>query len=190
MDVPPAATLVLSLVNSRAAGDYPERLADGPGLHEWIRQNSPVPAPALVTDADAAAARELRAALHTLLLAHAGQDDPEGVAAAEEHLHRFGRSHPLSVVVTAADVHFTPNQDGVAGQFAAVLAALGDLARQGTWARVKACRNPPCQFAFYDRTRNLSGRYCNPRTCGAQTATRSYRARKDQSLLDRTDVRT
>jgi predicted RNA-binding Zn ribbon-like protein len=77
-------------------------------------------------------------------------------------------------------VRLAPHQDGVAGQFATVLAALGELARQGTWARLKACRNPRCEFGFYDRTRNFSARYCNSRTCGAQAATRSYRNRKNQ----------
>jgi predicted RNA-binding Zn ribbon-like protein len=181
---PAAASLVLSFVNNA------DRFTDASGLNQWLRQHGGGDKVAdhaetsyLVTDADAATAREFSSALITLLLAHAGRDEPAGAIKAERYLRRFGRSYPLMALVTAEGVNLVPVQDGVAGRFAGLLAAVNDLTRRDAWERVKACCNPPCEFGFYDRTRNLSARYCNTRTCGAQVATRSYRSRNRPSLL-------
>jgi len=35
-----------------------------------------------------------------------------------------------------------------------------------------------CQWAFYDRSKNRSGRWCSMRTCGNRTKTRAYRTRR------------
>ena len=66
---------------------------------------------------------------------------------------------------------------GPAGDLlAAVLAAVSD----GTWLRLKTC--PDCRWAFYDRTRNGSKRWClmyaggpNGRACGSIAKMRRYR---------------
>jgi hypothetical protein len=66
---------------------------------------------------------------------------------------------------------------GPAGDLlAAVLAAVSD----GTWPRLKTC--PDCRWAFYDRTRNGSKRWClmyaggpNGRACGSIAKMRRYR---------------
>ncbi|MFB9890510.1 CGNR zinc finger domain-containing protein [Planobispora takensis] len=183
---PGAADLVLGFVNTRAIDGSAERLADASATGLWLRATGLVHAGTLVTEADAAAARELRQALVTVLLAHAGEPDGDGATleAAEAYLRRSGATYPLSAVVTADDVRLLPAQAGVAGAFGALLAAVADLARKGTWARVKACRNPPCHMGFYDRTRNCSAAYCSPRRCGAQVAMRSYRSRRAAGAED------
>ncbi|MFD9733537.1 CGNR zinc finger domain-containing protein [Umezawaea sp. NPDC059074] len=173
MAPPDAATRLLAFVNTRVRGDDGAWTLDTPALAGWLGDRCEP-----VTDADAATAGELRAALVALLLAHAGHDDPAALAAAEEHLRRCGRSYPLTAVVTVGGVELVPAQDGVAGRFGGLLAAVDDLVRRDAWTRVKACRNPPCGLGFYDRTRNLSARYCDPRTCGARVAARAYRDRR------------
>lgn len=47
----------------------------------------------------------------------------------------------------------------------------------GTWTRLRACLR--CHWASYDRSRNLSSRWCSMRYCGNRTKTRAYRLRKD-----------
>lgn len=42
---------------------------------------------------------------------------------------------------------------------------------------VKACRNQPCHFGFFDRTRNSSAGFCSP-GCSSQASMRAYRQRK------------
>nr|BFE88358.1 hypothetical protein GCM10020093_109590 [Planobispora longispora] len=141
---PDAADLVLDFVNTRPIDGRAERLADASATGRWLRATGLVHTETLITEADAAAARELRQALVTVLLAHAGEPDGDGATleAAEAYLRRSGAMYPLSPVITADDVRLLPAQVGVAGAFGALLAAVADLARKGTWTRVKACRNP------------------------------------------------
>jgi predicted RNA-binding Zn ribbon-like protein len=47
----------------------------------------------------------------------------------------------------------------------------------GTWKRLKACRNHGCRWAFYDYSKNRSGSWCSMQLCGNRTKTRSYRRR-------------
>jgi len=48
----------------------------------------------------------------------------------------------------------------------------------GTWARVKACVADDCQWAFYDSSRNRSGRWCDMAVCGNREKVRTYRSRQ------------
>lgn len=173
-----AAETVLTFVNTRAIDGSREELRDGAAFSRWLRQEGLIDSAALVTDADAAAARELRDALVLVLLAHAGEQDEPGRAEAEEYLRRGAELYPLAPVITASGVRLTPVRSGVPGALAGMLAAASDVALRGSWMRLKACRNPPCHLGFYDRTRNSSAAYCSPNRCGAQVAMRSYRSRK------------
>jgi predicted RNA-binding Zn ribbon-like protein len=178
----PAAELVLDFVNTHPTAVDEEKLADGPAMAEWLRAASLLADDSLVTDGDAMAVREVRDALVTVLLAHAGESgaEPDPVPAAVEFLGRTGAQHPLVTTLTADGAVLVPAQTGVPGAVGAVLAAVTEVAQQGNWGRIKACRNPPCHSAFYDRTRNLAATYCSP-GCSSQVSMRAYRQRKKES---------
>lgn len=44
-------------------------------------------------------------------------------------------------------------------------------------ARIKVCANPGCRWAFHDRTRGNTRRWCNDLTCGNRDKVRRFRAR-------------
>jgi predicted RNA-binding Zn ribbon-like protein len=181
--IPPAAELVLAFVNTRADGAGRKELFGGAeALAAWLAEHHRAVASATVTDADAATARELRDALVAVMLAHSGDVDPAGedVRAAEAHLSRAGMLYPLVPLITEQGVRLVSPQDGVAHAFGSVLAAVTEFAQSGEWGRLKACRNPPCHFGFFDRTRNGSGLYCST-GCGAQVGMRRYRERQRNS---------
>ena len=46
----------------------------------------------------------------------------------------------------------------------------------GTWERLKACRN--CHWSFYDYSPNRSATWCSMQLCGNRKKTRAYRRRK------------
>ncbi len=48
----------------------------------------------------------------------------------------------------------------------------------GTWARLKTCRNERCQKAFYDTSKNRSGAWCSMAGCGSRFKARAYRHRR------------
>ncbi|PPK93171.1 putative RNA-binding Zn ribbon-like protein [Kineococcus xinjiangensis] len=175
-----AADVVLRFANTHADGaGREERFADAAGVARWLTQNGRDDAAAHVTAADAAAVRELRDALVTVLLGHS--QDPgtpeEALQRAEQFLRRTAHRHPLVAEVDRSGVRLSPAGDGVPGVLAEVLAAVAALALAGDWPRLKACRNEPCHFAFYDRSRNTSGAYCST-ACRTRCAMRSYRGRQ------------
>ncbi len=51
-------------------------------------------------------------------------------------------------------------------------------ALDGTWQRVKACDADDCLEAFYDQSRNRSGRWCDMSLCGNRTKVRAYRSKR------------
>ncbi len=55
-----------------------------------------------------------------------------------------------------------------------VAVALGAMV-DGSWSRLKACRN--CRWCFYDESPNRSARWCSMQLCGNRKKTREYRAR-------------
>ena len=178
-----AADLVLGFVNTRPTGNgAPERLGDADDLRQWIDAAGLGGEENLrVTDADSAVARELRAALVTLLLSHVNVEEREGALAdAEDHLRRAAALYPLAAVVTTTGSELVPSQQGVPGVFGSLFAALSQVTASGLWPRMKMCRNLPCHVGFLDKTRNSAGLYCSA-ACSSQVSMRSYRQRQKAS---------
>ncbi len=67
---------------------------------------------------------------------------------------------------------------GVERAMSTMLAAAAHSAVEGTWRRLKACRNEKCRWVFYDGSKNRSGAWCDMQTCGARHKMRAYRERK------------
>jgi hypothetical protein len=59
-----------------------------------------------------------------------------------------------------------------------LLLAIRDAQRDGTWARLKACGNPDCRWAFYDRSHSQVGAWCAMATCGNRIKNRRLRQRQ------------
>jgi predicted RNA-binding Zn ribbon-like protein len=163
--------LVQEFVNTLDAEEGRDLLADRTTFTAWLQEQGPAltgPAP---TDRDIAAATELREALRALLRTNAGGDADAEAAAL---VNRMSEEAPVRVEV---------GTDGAAtlqgaGVVAAVLAATGTAMLDGTWPRLKACVDPDCGWAFYDRSRNRSGQWCDMAVCGSRHKVRAYRSRK------------
>ena len=116
-------------------------------------------------------ARELRDALRALVLANNGfplERKPLQVVNAA--------AAQLSLCIDAeCQVHVESRGDALDAVVAVALAAMLD----GTWGRLKACRN--CHWSFYDLSPNRSATWCSMQLCGNRTKTRAYRRRKSTS---------
>jgi len=44
----------------------------------------------------------------------------------------------------------------------------------GTWVRFKCCDLPTCGWAYYDKTRSRTKRWCSMKTCGSRHKAREY----------------
>jgi predicted RNA-binding Zn ribbon-like protein len=59
-----------------------------------------------------------------------------------------------------------------------LLIIIRDAQRDGTWHRLKTCRNPDCRWAFYDRSHGRAGAWCDMATCGNRIKNRKLRQRQ------------
>ncbi len=113
-------------------------------------------------------AEALRTALRELAIANSGGPS---AAAAVEVVNRAARrlaprvdgSSRVSIVSDGDEL-----DDVVAAAFGAML--------DGTWPRLKACRN--CHWSFYDYSPNRSAAWCSMQLCGNRAKTRAYRRRR------------
>jgi predicted RNA-binding Zn ribbon-like protein len=70
-----------------------------------------------------------------------------------------------------------PAGDGVDAALGELLAIVVRSMAEGTWQRLKACRDDTCQWAFYDLSKNRSAAWCSMAGCGNRAKARAYRAR-------------
>ena len=64
--------------------------------------------------------------------------------------------------------------DAVFGQLSAIIYT---ASMDGTWQRLRICRNDVCRWAFYDASKNRSGVWCSMAVCGSRIKARSWRKR-------------
>jgi predicted RNA-binding Zn ribbon-like protein len=118
-------------------------------------------------DATVEEAHELREALRLLLLANNGAPaDEDAVATVNAVAARLA---------LRLDEHAALGVDAPDPLARVVAVAVGAML-DGTWPRLKACRN--CSWAFYDSSRNRSASWCSMQLCGNRLKTRAYRSRR------------
>jgi predicted RNA-binding Zn ribbon-like protein len=167
--------LVIDFVNTRDIEAGTDGLATPADLERWLAGHGLAVAPSAT---DHAAALELREALRAAMAAHNGAALPPAASATlDAAAHRGQLSVRFDEQAAPA---IAPRASGVHGALAALLApvAAASASADSTWARVKACDAPDCQWAFYDASRNRSGRWCDMAVCGNRTKVRSYRGRR------------
>ena len=77
-----------------------------------------------------------------------------------------------------AFMRLEPTGAGVEGVIGSVLAIVHTTKIDGTWQRMKACRQ--CSWLFFDNSRNRSSGWCSMAVCGNRSKNRSYRRRAGQ----------
>jgi predicted RNA-binding Zn ribbon-like protein len=118
----------------------------------------------------------VREGLRAALFVHnGGPPDP----AAAERLERAAARSTLRVCFRPGEPpDLRPSCEAVSGALATLLGIVAAAAADGTWQRLKACADEGCRWAFYDHSKNRSGRWCSMASCGNQEKARSYRARR------------
>jgi predicted RNA-binding Zn ribbon-like protein len=117
-------------------------------------------------------ARVVREAIRELLYENNRQ---RADAAAREVLTAAADS--ASFTVDLSGPVLVPRAPGVDGAVGRVLAVAFLAMLDGSWPRLKCCRNHHCRWSFYDYSKNRSASWCSMQLCGNRTKTRAYRAR-------------
>jgi predicted RNA-binding Zn ribbon-like protein len=174
-DPPHSLGLVIDFVNSLDVETSTDELAERSSAEAWFRSRGMLGEASQLSPSERERAVELREALRALLVAHNGGS---GDVAAGRVLERVAREGALGVAFTGSGAAtLEPRGSGFAATLAALLVPVAEAGADGTWLRVKACRSPDCQWAFYDRSRNRSGVWCEMAVCGNRKKVRAYRER-------------
>jgi predicted RNA-binding Zn ribbon-like protein len=128
-----------------------------------------------VKPADLRRALEVREALRSVMGANNGEPlDDKSV----ELLNRTAaRAKVVAAFDDNASWRIEPASNGVDQALGQVLATVFRAMSDGSWTRMKACGNPDCRWAFYDASKNHSGRWCEMASCGNRMKARAFRER-------------
>jgi predicted RNA-binding Zn ribbon-like protein len=168
--------LVQRFVNSVDLEDGDEELTSPAVLRGWLSGRGLMRPDDPVTDGDLRRAVEVREGLRALLLANNGEPFD---AAAVERLDRAASRAGLRLRFREGGcAEFEPDATGVDGALARLLAIVAEARVDGTWERLKACPREDCEWAFYDHSKNRSGRWCKMEVCGNVAKARAFRERQ------------
>lgn len=173
---PSPLDLVQDFVNTEIPDWHVDELSTPEQLRGWLVQRSLLRDRALVGAEAFLLARDLRGALRELALANTvGPPAGSRRARLDASLARI----PLRLGAgQGGRPVLIPTGDAVERALGALLVIVLDAERDGTWPRMKACRQETCHWLFYDHSRNRSGSWCSMSICGNRTKTRRYRQRR------------
>ena len=173
---PPGLELVMAFENTYDVDAGQDQLATPAQLADWLAGQGLLDGGPAPDEDDLAVVVEFREAVRALLLANNGEPlDPRAPAT----LNRVGARASLRVGFAGdGRAELTPAAEGVDRALARLLAIISSAMADGTWARLKACREDTCRWAFYDRSRNRSGSWCSMAECGNRAKARAYRRRE------------
>ena len=171
--------LVVDFVNTRELDREPDRVTDElttpARLAAWLQERGLLRAGVGLAASELDQALELREALRGALLEH----NEAGGSRATGPLERVAEQGRLSVRFgDDGAVALQARAGGFAGALAQLLVPVARAGFDGTWERMKACAADDCQWAFYDRSRNRAGRWCDMAVCGNRTKVRAYRSKR------------
>src|SRR5690242_3628341 len=143
--------VVIDFVNTLDTEEEVDELAELEGVQRWFAGHGLVGADAASpSPADQREAIALREALRTLMSTNNGEPAD---AAAFGVLNRASRRARLRLhFAPDGSTALEPEAGGFAGALARLLVPVAASVQDGTWSRVKACRDDNCQWAFYDRS--------------------------------------
>jgi predicted RNA-binding Zn ribbon-like protein len=177
--------LVQAFVNTWEGDSGLDLLADASAARPWLADTglltgtAALDATALATSFDATAlatARDVRESIRALLVHNAGGPPP--TASELEPLQQVGRADRLAFTVWPdGQAELEVMSDGPL-RLATLLLIIRDAQLQGTWARLKACANGECHWAFYDRSHASRGTWCDMAVCGNRVKNRALRLRQ------------
>ena len=144
-------------------------------LRDWLVTHNLLADDIPVTEGDFRRFLQVREALRTLLhINNDGEASPTQI----EVLNNLADNAPLTVRFQLDGLPvLKPDIAGIDVVIAHLLGIVFTSMLDGSWDRLKVCRNERCQKAFYDTSKNRSGAWCSMTNCGSRFKARAYRQR-------------
>jgi predicted RNA-binding Zn ribbon-like protein len=173
---PGSLELVQRFVNSIDLESGEDELGSPDELRAWLAERDLIDRDDAVTPADLRRALDVREGLRALLMAN------NGLALDAERVERLDRAAARAGVrlrfEAGAEPRLAPEARGVDGAIGRLMAIVAGSVEQGTWCRLKACPRDVCHWAFFDQSKNRSGRWCQMEVCGNIEKARAFRERR------------
>jgi predicted RNA-binding Zn ribbon-like protein len=167
--------LLQDFVNTNDVEGDDDVLASPELMHDWLAERGLIDQSDGVPEAAWRRAIDIREGLRAL--GRVNNDEPLD-AAQLAAMNRAAADVPVLVGVDSTDWRLRPAEAGVDGFLGGILATLARAMADGSWSRVKSCRNDTCRWLFYDHSRNRSGTWCTMAICGSRMKSRAYRSRQ------------
>src|ERR1700730_16938854 len=175
---PEPLAIIEAVVNTRYGRVHADEWATPTQLRDWLLRHQLLANETPLTRGDQRRMIEAREALRGLLSSN------NAMPLAAEHIETLNHIARHAPVV----VHFrqdglaelAPDIEGIDGVISSLLAIVYTAMIDGTWMRLKICRNEPCEKAFYDTSKNHSGSWCSMAKCGSRVKARAYRQRQQK----------
>jgi len=166
--------LIQAFVNTVDLQDGPEELTDPNTLKGWLVAKGLMDGSQEVEASDLRHAIALRKAIRSVIGANSSLPvypvdiaTLNGAATASGLRMRFGAD---------GTPRLEPAVSGVVGAMGRIVATLYSAMEDETWTRLKLCGSQTCRWAFYDRSKNHSSRWCTMASCGNREKARRFRA--------------
>ena len=166
--------LLQAFVNTVDLQDGPEELEDPNTLKAWLVAKSLLDDSQPVDASDLKHAIALREAIRSVVGANSGSRIyPVDIATLNEAATasrlrmRFGAN---------GKPRLEPEATGVVAAMGRIVAAMYAAMEGEEWTRLKLCSSQSCRWAFYDRSKNHSSRWCTMASCGNREKARRFRS--------------
>jgi predicted RNA-binding Zn ribbon-like protein len=169
--------VVRAFVNTYDVEEGRDQLSAPDSLRDWLTAQGLMEHETPVDARDVGLAHDVREALRALLLCNNDGCEPDRDAVLA--LNDAAAQAELSVRFHQdGSAHLEPIMPGVPGALGRLLAIVYGSRREGSWQRLKVCRNDACRWAFFDESKNRSRHWCSMAVCGSQSKARAYRRRQ------------
>ena len=175
-EAPGGLELVRRFVNTRDIEEGSEELDSPESLLTWFAGMDLLDNEAAAEEKDLERALALREGIRALLLAN-NSEEIETV-----HIRELNCAIGNVCLTVRFDddgrATLKPASSGVSAALGRILATVVRATEEGSWGRLKICPNDACQWAFYDRSKNRSGKWCTMEVCGNRIKARAFRQRQ------------
>jgi predicted RNA-binding Zn ribbon-like protein len=172
-----------AFVNTNDIDEERDEIGTPAKMRDWLASEGAIGAGDAVSADAHRRAIAVREGLRALGRGHNGEPLNAEELAALAALNAASADLPLLASVVEPETwRLRAATGGVEGFLAETIATLIGAMADGTWSRIKACRNDTCRWLFYDYSRNRSGTWCSMAVCGSRLKARAYRARRRQAL--------
>lgn len=168
--------LVQTFVNTLDALPGTDELRDPNTLGEWLVANGLMRQDDVVDESDLKHALAVREAMRAVIGGNNGrQVYPVEVATLNEAATasrlrmRFGQD---------GKPRLEPEVPGPVGAMGRLVAALYSAMQDESWSHLRLCTDDSCRWAFFDRSKNHSSRWCSMESCGNRAKARRFRQKR------------